>query len=365
MRKNKTIERGIYQRGPFSFQVKLMVDGHRIVGTFDSLDEARAFRDSKRAALTLDPDAKRLLETRAKRNDVKAATLSTILDRYKKEISAKKKSSESEAHKIARIQRSTLAKKSLYRITPEDVVAFLNGLHREQRGPMNGAALSDSTKRKLAALLSHVFMIARKRWRMDVKNPVREIELPRSGRSRNRRLEEGEELRLFAELTKARKAAVVLPMVKLAIETAMRQGELLGLTWSDLRIMGDHGTAMLHDTKNGEARIVPLTATACEILGDMPRPLKGGPVFPIKTSELRSAWEKACERADIEGLRFHDLRHEATSRLFELGLDRIEAASITGHKTLQMLKDYTHLRADGLARKLNKAKLPPEAGNAS
>ena len=79
MRKNKTIERGIYQRGPFSFQVKLMVDGHRIVGTFDSLDEARAFRDSKRAALTLDPDAKRLLETRAKRNDVKAATLSTIL----------------------------------------------------------------------------------------------------------------------------------------------------------------------------------------------------------------------------------------------------------------------------------------------
>ncbi|UEP20727.1 site-specific integrase [Burkholderia ambifaria] len=360
MRKNTTIERGIYQRGPFSFQVKLMVDGHRIVGTFDSLEEARVFRDAKRAALTLDPDAKRLLETRAKRSDVKAATLSTILDRYKKEVSSKKKSSDSEAHKIARIQRSSLAKKSLYRITPEDILAFLNGLRREQQGPMFGAPLSESTKRKLAALLSHVFTIARKRWRMDVKNPVIEIELPRAGRSRSRRLEDGEEARLLAELAKARRAAIVVPLVGLAIETAMRQGELLALTWSDVRIVGDHGTAMLHNTKNGDHRIVPLTATACAILRAMPRPLKGGLVFSIKTSELRSAWEKACERAGIDGLRFHDLRHEATSRLFELGLDRIEAASITGHKTLQMLKDYTHLRAEGLARKLNDAKLAPQ-----
>jgi integrase len=89
----------------------------------------------------------------------------------------------------------------------------------------------------------------------------------------------------------------------------------------------------------------------------MPRPLKGGPIFAIKVSELRSAWDKACERANIEGLRFHDLRHEATSRLFELGLDRIEAASVTGHKTIQMLNDYTHLRAEGLARKRNSAKV--------
>jgi len=334
-----------------------MVDGHRIVGTFDSLEEARAFRDAKRAALTLDPDAKRLLETRAKRSDVKAATLSTILERYKKEVSSKKKSSDSEGHKIARIQRSSLAKKSLYRITPEDVLAFLNGLRREQDGPMKGAALSESTKRKLAALLSHVFVVARKRWRMDVKNPVAEIELPSPGQMRKRRLEEGEEARLLAELAKARRAAIVFPMVRLAVETAMRQGELLALTWADVRIVGDYGSAVLHDTKNGEVRIVPLTSTACAILSDMARPLKGGPIFPIKTSELRSAWEKACDRAGIEGLRFHDLRHEATSRLFELGLDRIEAASITGHKTLQMLKNYTHLRAERLAQKMNVAKV--------
>jgi integrase len=333
-----------------------MVDGHKILGTFDSLDEARAFRNAKRASLALDPDAKRLLETRAKRDDVKAATLSALLKRYKDEVSSKKKSAESEAHKIARIERSSLAKKSVYRITPEDVLAFLKGLRREQEGAMKGVPLTDSTKRKLAALISHVFTIARKRWRMDVKNPVAEIELPSSGRSRKRRLEPGEESRLLAELGKARKAAVVVPMFKIAVETAMRQGELLALEWADVRISGDHGTAILHETKNGEARVVPLTAAACAVFDSMPRPLRGGPVFAIKVSELRSAWDHACERAKVDDLRFHDLRHEATSRFFELGLDRIEAASITGHKTLQMLKDYTHLRAEKLAQKMNSVK---------
>jgi len=355
MGKNSAVERGIYQRGPCSFQVKLMVDGHLITGTFDTLAEARAYRNSKRASLALDPDAQRVLESRIKRHEVKAATLAKILDRYKDEVSSKKKSAVSEAYKIAKIKRSDLAGKSLYRITPDDILSFLKGLQRDQEGPRQGEPLSDTTKRKLAALLSHVFTVARKRWRMDVGNPVKDIELPSPGKPRKRRLEPGEESKLLAELEKSRQAATVVPMVKLAIQTAMRQGELLRLEWKDLRISGDTGTATLHETKNGEQRIVPLDATACAILAGMPRPLKGGPVFPIAQQALRVTWELACKRAGIVGLRFHDLRHEATSRLFELGLDRIEAASITGHKTLQMLKDYTHLRAERLAKKLNLA----------
>lgn len=354
MGKNSSVERGIYQRGPCSFQVKLMVDGHQITGTFDSLAEARAYRNSKRAALALDPDAQRVLELRIKRHDVKAATLSKMLDRYQLEVSSKKKSATSEAHKIAKIKRSDLAGKSLYRITPDDILAFLKGLHRDQEGPRQGEPLSDTTKRKLAALLSHLFTIARKRWRMDIGNPIKDIELPSPGKPRKRRLEDGEEVRLLEELGKSRQAAIMVPMVKLAIQTAMRQGELLALVWKDIRMeANDYGTATLHDTKNGEQRIVPLDALACKILSDMPRSADDEPVFPIKQQALRVTWELACKRAGIDGLRFHDLRHEATSRLFELGLDRIEAASITGHKTLQMLKDYTHLRAERLAQKLN------------
>lgn len=356
MGKTAAIDRGIYQRGPCSFQVKLMVDGHLITGTFDSLGEARAYRNSKRASLALDPDAQRVLESRVKRHEVKAATLSTILDRYKTEVSARKKSALLEAYKIEKIKRSSLAEKSLYRITPDDIVAFLKGLKRDQNGPRQGEVLTECTKRKYAALLSHVFTIARKRWRMDVSNPIKDIELPSPGKSRRRRLEAGEEVKLLEELGKSRQSAIVLPMVQLAIQTAMRQGELLVLEWKDLAIAGDYGTAVLHDTKNGEQRVVPLDSKACAVLSGMVRPLKGGPVFPVKQQALRVIWELACKRAGINDLRFHDLRHEATSRLFELGLDRIEAASITGHKTLQMLKDYTHLRAGKLAMKLNQAK---------
>lgn len=356
MGKTSSVERGIYQRGSYSYQVKLMVDGHLITGTFDSLEEARAYRNSKRASLALDPDAQRVLESRVRRTEVKAATLSKILDKYKKEVSAKKKSAVLEAYKIDKIKRSDLAATSLYRITPDDILAFLKSLKRDQEGPMQGVALTECTKRKYAALLSHVFTIARKRWRMDVGNPIKDIELPSPGKSRKRRLEDGEEAKLLDELGKARQAAIVVPMVKLAMQTAMRQGELLALEWKDVWISDDYGTATLHDTKNGEQRIVPLDGTACAILSTIVRPIKGGAVFPIKQQALRVVWELACERAGIVDLRFHDLRHEATSRLFELGLDRIEAASITGHKTLQMLKDYTHLRAKKLAKKLNQAK---------
>lgn len=357
MTKTQTVEKGIYKRGSYSYQVKLMVDGHSISGTFDTIDEARAYLNSKRASLSLDPDASRVLKARAHRADVKAATLDKMLDKYKEEVSAKKKSAAKEAHTIAKMRRSALGKKSLYRITPEDVQAYLAGLRREQEGPLQGKPSSDNTKRRHAALLSHLFTIARKRWRMAVENPVKEIELPPPGKPRKRRLEGDEEERLFASLAKSRKARYAIPLAQIAVATGMRQGELLNLEWKDVKIAGDIGTITLHDgtTKNNEGRVVPLTAEACAVLNGMVRPIKGGRVFPLDENSLRTLWDFAKKRAKISGLRFHDLRHEATSRLFELGLDRIEAASITGHKTLQVLKDYTHLRAEKLAEKLNKA----------
>jgi integrase len=111
-------------------------------------------------------------------------------------------------------------------------------------------------------------------------------------------------------------------------------------------------TAFLPETKNGESRGVPLSLAAIQVLKALPRSVSGA-VFPGVTSEaIKRAFIRACRRAEIENFRFHDLRHEATSRLFEKNLDMMEVASITGHKTLQMLKRYTHLRAEDLARKL-------------
>lgn len=346
------IDKGIYKRGPYSFQVKMMVNGYLLSGTFDTIDEARAFRDAKRASLALDPDAQRVLASRARRSEIKELSLSKALMRYEQEITPTKKGADVERGYIRKVQRNKIAKKSLFQVSAEDISDFLNTLVRDREGPLKGQPLTDESKRKYAALLSNLFETARRRWRLQIKNPVRDIELPRPCKARKRRLEGNEEARLLEALTASRNR-LLFPLVQLAIETAMRQGELLKLDWEDIKLLEDHGIAVLRDTKNGEDRIAPLSAAATAILKGLPRPLKGGPVFPLSKNSVRTAWDFACRRAGISDLRFHDLRHEATSRLFEMGLDRIEAASITGHKTLQVLKNYTHLRAEKLAQKMN------------
>ena len=83
------------------------------------------------------------------------------------------------------------------------------------------------------------------------------------------------------------------------------------------------------------------------------RPILNGYVFNIRSDSITQAFERIRKKAGINNLRFHDLRHEATSRFFELGLNIMEVASITGHKDLAMLKRYTHLRAEDLAKKLS------------
>ncbi len=135
----------------------------------------------------------------------------------------------------------------------------------------------------------------------------------------------------------------------MAVSTAMRQGELLFLAWD--RIDLKRRTAYLPDTKNGEARTVPLSSRATTLLEKLPRSIDGR-VFPLTATGVAQAWKRAVKRAGLQDLRFHDLRHEAASRLFERGLDSMEVATVTGHKGLRMLKRYMHLRAQDLARKL-------------
>ena len=130
----------------------------------------------------------------------------------------------------------------------------------------------------------------------------------------------------------------------------MRQGELIRLCWEHIDL--NRRTAHLPDTKNGEARTVPLSTTAIRVLRALPRSLHGQAFSGSTTEAIKRAYIRAVRRAGIEDLRFHDLRHEATTRLFEKGLNIMEVASITGHKDLRMLRRYTHLKAEDLARKL-------------
>ena len=132
--------------------------------------------------------------------------------------------------------------------------------------------------------------------------------------------------------------------ITLAIETAMRRGEIVNLqrSWIKGRV------AYLPDTKNGTPRAVPLSTTAIAAINTLPLRLDGK-LFEYKEDHYSKAFLRACRQAGIEDIHVHDLRHEATSRLFEKGLDVMQVKSITGHKSLQMLSRYTHLKADDLA----------------
>jgi integrase len=137
----------------------------------------------------------------------------------------------------------------------------------------------------------------------------------------------------------------------------MRRGEVLSLTWEN--VSKADRMALLPLTKNGEARSVPLSPLALQVLADRCDACQWTPeghaetlVFPISANAFRLAWERVKHRAGVVDLRFHDLRHEAISRFFELGLSVPEVALISGHKDSRMLFRYTHLRAADVAKKL-------------
>jgi integrase len=128
----------------------------------------------------------------------------------------------------------------------------------------------------------------------------------------------------------------------------MRRGEMINLIWKNINF--EKRTAYLPETKNGTSRTVPLSMRAIELLNKLEK--TGEQLFPVNGDSLGKAFRRVTDRAGIEDLRFHDLRHEATSRLFEKGLQLMEVSAITGHKDLAMLKRYTHLDAEKLALKL-------------
>ncbi|MHB8256202.1 MAG: site-specific integrase [Acidiferrobacterales bacterium] len=178
--------------------------------------------------------------------------------------------------------------------------------------------------------------------------PLARTAKPRLPGGRERRLEDGEENRLLDAASPGLRL-----VIRFASATAMRRGEIASLRWKyvDLKQRSAH----LPTTKNRTARTVPLSREAIAVLESIPRRLDGT-VFGMTENTITHAMFLACRAASVKGLTFHDLRHEAISRLFEnTDLDAMEIARISGHKTLSMLSQYTHLRAHRLADRLDGA----------
>ena len=339
------------------WQARVKKDGHTIEKTF----VIKA--DAERWARKIESE----LERRGTRqeSDAHRVTLAEALSRYSMEITPRKRGAAIELVRVRALSQHPLALRTLMTIRPHDVARY-----RDQRLQVGMAA---STLAKELGLLSAVFRVAIAEWDMDdLVNPVAGIMRPRQPPGRTRRLLPGEEDALLAAFERRSDCIQLTPGVTLnpyvrpilimAIETAMRRGELLGLRWEDVDL--NRRIAHLPITKNGTSRDVPLSPQAIQTLARVPRS-PCGRVFPMSANALKLAFNRGLIRARqryeeltpcpdpkmLRGLRFHDLRHEATSRL-ALVFQAHELARVTGHKDLRMLLRYFHPRAEDLARKL-------------
>ena len=337
----------IFQRGKY-WRAQIRRKGYpTLTATFDTKLEAQQWAVQKEREI-----AEQSPERIRQRIRDRRFTLGDALHRYEREVlPSKSESARKREPSTLRLWRAEdldgkpLADLPLIELDGQVLSRIVGQWTAEER-------LSANTIRLRLALLSFLYNVARKEWGMtELINPVPLIRKPRLPRGRDRRLVGDEKERLLAACEKTNPE--LADIVRFAIETAMRQGEILGMTWGC--IDWEAHTVFLENTKNGESRIVPLSEVAEAVL-DRQRARqkhpKGRhhlqPVWTYTREGMRASYNKALKKAGIEGLTFHDLRHEATSRLVEKGLPIMTVQAITGHKSTQMLKRYTHISAQTL-----------------
>ena len=370
------------KRGPYQWEAQIRRRGYPAQSkTFETKTEAEAW------ATIIESEISRGVWV--SRSEAEATTLYEALTRYEAEVVPQKKGATQEASVLRACKAEEVAKRPLAAIRSADV-ARLRDIWLKCYKP--------ATVLRRLAVLSHVFSIARKEWGMEsLSNPVELVRKPQPNNARtrrivasdpastwldtddansNRRPKDGELERIVA----ASGSALLPAIIWLAVETAMRRGEIVRLRWEHVDLK--RRVAHLPATKNGSARDVPLSSRAVAILDAMKRAYisvksdddqsigtEVGQIFAIRSDAVTRAFERAVtrarklyieertatkQRADgkfLIDLRFHDLRHEATTRLASI-FPLHELTKITGHKDPRMLMRYYHPRAEDLARRL-------------
>lgn len=263
-------------------------------------------------------------------------TVRQMLERYLREESNKKVSykadisrskhlyaalSEYRVHTLTSVRLAQYKADRLVCVSPQSVVHELNLLHR-------------------------AYVVAVNEWGIILPNGIPRTKRPALPTGRDKRVTQRQ---LTAILTNT-ESNELRTVIRLAVETAMRRSELLGIQWEHVNML--RRSVYLPHTKTNAPRTVPLSSNAISLLHEI-GPLEAGPVFSLKPDSVTQGFKRAAVRSGLGALTFHDLRHESTSRLFEKGLHVIEVARITGHKTLAMLDRYTHLDVMQLVQKLD------------
>lgn len=328
----------ITKRGK-GWRAQIYVKGERDSSVFSTKAEAQAWAVEREAQM-------RRMSKSGVNTD---KTLEDAFSRYSEEVSIRKPGAAWEAKRLIaiadhKVNGERLGSMKLCNVSASTIAGWRD---------MRLQTVAGSTINRDLALISHVFTTARKEWKWIAESPTTDVRRPQNPESRDRRITESEIEQLCQVLgfdggAVVTKNQAVAAAMMFAIETAMRAGEICGLTANDV----SGRSAMLQKTKNGTRRAVALSKRAVELLSLLPTVEAGHPLFGLTSASLDALFRKARNKTVIEGLTFHDTRHEAITRL-AAKLNVLDLARMVGHRDLKMLQVYYNASAEDIAARLD------------
>jgi integrase len=341
-----TIERRTDAQGRTSYRAKVRIQGAPAQSaTFQRKTDAQRWAKSTEAAIH---EGRYLPSSEARKH-----TVADLIDRYTRDVLPAKKDGAHQARQLA-WWREQLGAYALTDLTPARIAEARDTLANRET-PRKGKT-SPATLVRYLAVLSHCCTVGVKEYGWLDANPVLKVTKPREPRGRVRFLSDDERARLL-QACRESTSPELYPAVVLALSTGARRMEIMGLRWPQIDLA--RRVAVLHETKNGERRLLSLSGPALALLqerakvrrldtdlvfpGRRRRSIPGQPPKPPIPLDLTAPWRTALKRAEIEDFRWHDLRHSAASYLAMNGASLAEIAEVLGHKTLAMVKRYSHL----------------------
>ena len=280
-----------------------------------------------------------------KTSESKKHTIKELVERYIKEILPQKPKSTIDQKTQLGWWKNSIGSFSLADVTPALIIEYRSKLALE-KSERKGAKRSNATVNRYCSVLSHAFTIAVKEWNWMQENPMMKIKKLKEPRGRVRFLNDEERERLL-EACQESSSPFLYILVVLGISTGARKMEIRSLEWKDVDL--NRGMIILHDTKNGERRSLPLVGIAKDLMKAhyKNRNKNTELVFPAKNLQtpidIRTPFETVLQKAEIEDFKWHDLRHSCASYLAMNGATLAEIAGVLGHKTLSMVKRYSHI----------------------
>ncbi len=328
----------IRKRGTAQWEVRIRRKGWPVAcKTFDT----KAMAETWARAMEREMDAGVYIPRAASEN----TTVAQALERYKKEV-------------FPRLTRGGKSLESCLNHLKEHLgqlsLAALDSSHiAKYRDIRLGTGIGPQTLKHEIGLLNRTLKACQTDWNIPLPRGLvtQLVRLPSLPKGRDRRFKDGEPEKLLEAAEKY--GGSIKDIILFAVETAMRRGEISRMRWEHV----DFKRCVLEvpeveGERTKSPRYVPLSKKAVALLEARGKQ-ESGKIWDMEKDSITRAFERVCVRAGIEGLRFHDLRHEGTSRLFEKGLETMQVATVTGHKTLAMLKRYTHLKAEDLVKLLD------------